>query len=134
MGNLVAGVAHEVNTPLGVSITAQSVIADELKVLNTKIDNDDLSIEDMEEYRLSTQSALKMMEANLERACELISNFKKTASDQHSLEMETLKLDDYYKQVLSTIKPILKSKHIKCRLCFNDDIVTKRYPVYMLTY
>lgn len=128
LGNLVAGVAHEVNTPLGVAITAQSVVSEEFKILRDKLENDALTFDDMDKFKSTMDTALPMLESNLQRASNLIINFKKTASDQHHLEIETLHLKDYYEQVLSTVKPLLKKKNITCHLEFDEPVITESYP------
>ena len=50
LGNLVAGVAHEVNTPLGISITSSSIIEEEVKNLDKLFRDDNLTEEDLEEF------------------------------------------------------------------------------------
>ncbi|GGX36703.1 sensor histidine kinase [Undibacterium squillarum] len=108
LGNLVAGVAHEVNTPLGVAITVQSVMADALTALEQAILQENLSEEQMQAYLQQVRKCLDLQESNLRRASDLIENFKRTAADQHTLELEQLKLSEYLPQVLSTLHPLLK--------------------------
>lgn len=112
LGNLVAGVAHEVNTPLGVAITVQSVMADALTALEQAIRLEELSEEQMHHYLQETRKCLSLQESNLSRASDLIENFKRTAADQHTLELEQLKLAEYFPQVLSTLHPLLKQANV----------------------
>ena len=72
LGGLVAGIAHEVNTPLGIAITTHSIIAEEHRQLNDKISNERLSIKDMDHYRQAVDNALSMQGDNLFRAKQLI--------------------------------------------------------------
>ena len=128
LGSLVAGVAHEVNTPLGIAITTNSIIADEHKQLNDKITNERLSMKDMTHYCQAVDNALIMQGENLIRAKNLIENFKKTAVDQHQIELETINIKDYYHKVVSTINSILKKKKASITITGEENINLATYP------
>lgn len=128
LGSLVAGIAHEVNTPLGIAITTHSIIADEQKLLNDKIANKQLSVKDMTHYCESVDTALNMQGENLRRAKNLIENLKKTAVDQHQLELETVNVKQYYNTVVSTLNSILKGKKAALTITGDDEIEIKTYP------
>lgn len=128
LGNLVAGVSHEVNTPLGIAITTHSIMADELKKLKDKLDSNSLSIKDMENFRNTSDNALTMQGENLTRAKKLIENLKKTAADQHQLEIETLDIGQYYQKVISTLRSILKPYKVSLEIKCQDTIVLATYP------
>lgn len=128
LGNLVAGVSHEVNTPLGIAITTHSVMVDALKELADKLDNKSLSVKDMTSFRHTTEKALTMQGENLSRAKKLIGNFKKTAADQHQLDIEMLDIGKYYQQVTSTLRSILKPYSVALTIKCEDEIVLATYP------
>lgn len=128
LGNLVAGVSHEVNTPLGIAITTHSIVADELKKLKSKLDSKSLSIKDMDNFRTTSETAIAMQGENLNRAKNLIENFKKTAADQHQLEIETLDIGQYYHRVISTLRSILKPQSVSIEIDCQDKIVLATYP------
>lgn len=128
LGSLVAGVSHEVNTPLGIAITTHSVMADALKDLNHKLDKKMLSVKDMEHFRHILETSLTMQGENLLRAKKLIANFKKTAADQHQLDIEMLNVGKYYKQVISTLRSILKPYDVTLNISCDDEIVLATYP------
>lgn len=128
LGSLVSGIAHEVNTPLGVAITAQSVMEDGFNTLCKKIDNDELTIQDMDAYRKEVAESLFLQGSNLHRARLLIDNFKKTAADQHSLELDRVDLADYYRQVLTTLKPLLKQKKVRVDVTNSTELLIDTYP------
>ena len=128
LGNLVAGVAHEVNTPLGIAITTHSIMADERKKLEDKLDSKRLSMKDMESFRHTANSAISMQGDNLVRAKNLMENFKKTAADQHQLEIETLDISQYYQQVISTLRSILKPQKVNLEIECQDKIILATYP------
>jgi len=128
LGNLVAGVSHEVNTPLGIAITTQSIMADELATLKSKLDNKTLSMKDMQAFCQKTDSVINMQGENLNRAKNLIENFKKTAAEQHLLEIETLNIGQYYERVTSTLGSLLKPQKVSLDIQCEDKIVLATYP------
>lgn len=128
LGNLVAGVSHEVNTPLGIAITTHSIVAEEFTKLNNKLETKTLSLKDMEKFRNISESALNMQGENLMRAKHLIENFKKTAADQHQLEVETLDIGKYYQQVISTLRSILKPQKVNLEITCESKVILATYP------
>ncbi|MBU2893521.1 HAMP domain-containing histidine kinase [Colwellia sp. D2M02] len=128
LGSLVAGITHEVNTPLGIAITTHSILEGECQNLALHIKNQDLTLSAMNHYIEATESALAMQGENLERAKKLIENFKKTATDQHRLELENINVKDYYQKVISTLRALLKPQQITLTLECDDSILVKTYP------
>jgi len=128
LGGLVSGIAHEVNTPLGIAITTHSIINEEHKQLNDKVANEKLSMKDMDHYCKTVKNAIDMQGENLNRAKELIENFKKTAVDQHQLDIETINIKDYYLKVVSTLNSILKTKKASLEIISDDNIILATFP------
>ena len=128
LGNLVAGVSHEVNTPLGIAITTHSLMSDEFDKLKGKLDTQKLSMKDMEQFRNTLDSALNMQGENLSRAKLLIENFKKTAADQHQLEIEVLDIAQYYQKIISTLRSILKPHNVNLVITCEEEIILATYP------
>ncbi|WP_057829903.1 sensor histidine kinase [Colwellia sp. TT2012] len=128
LGNLVAGVTHEVNTPLGIAITTHSILADEFNKLQDKLATKSLTMKDMEHFRKTSASAIAMQGDSLNRAKKLIENFKKTAADQQQLEIETIDINKYYQKVISTLQSILKPKKVSLTIECQDKIILATYP------
>ena len=84
LGRLVAGVAHEVNTPLGIAVTANSVIKEAVTRLNTAFEQKTLTSQQYTEWMQQVTDGTRMLENNLNRAATLIRDFKQTAVDQVS--------------------------------------------------
>lgn len=112
LGNLVAGVAHEINTPLGISLTAASYLSD----MTEKFQNDypDLRLKrsDLEEYIKTCEESSQMVLTNLKRAAELVMSFKEVAADQSIENSRTINLKDYLNNIFLSLKPKLKDSGV----------------------
>ena len=82
LGSLVAGVAHEINTPIGISVTAASFQQERLKEFQRKIDEKQLSRTYLTELLQTLDESSQLLQNNLRRASDLISSFKQVAVDQ----------------------------------------------------
>ncbi len=82
LGELVAGVAHEVNTPLGIAVTLSTFIQELHTKLEKKYKTNTVGKVDMDNYLVSGKEAIDLMVLNLNRAAELISTFKQVAVDR----------------------------------------------------
>ena len=112
LGNLVSGVAHEVNTPLGISVTLGSHLHDEAGRLQVAVESGKLKRSDLDHYCLETMEACTLLLANLERAANLISSFKQVAVDQSSDEVRTFKVSEYINEVLVSLHPHIKKTRV----------------------
>ena len=128
LGLLVAGVAHEVNTPLGNAITANSYHVEQLKFLNRSLSEDKLSRKDLQEYLVKTHEILEIVNGNLYRAAEIVSNFKNVAVDQSSGERRRINLHDYLDEVLHTLYPRYKHTNIEVSHECPHDISIYTFP------
>lgn len=129
LGGLVSGVAHEVNTPLGVAITAASLLEERYEAFKAKLDGAGISMGDMKSFMDQLATSLPLVENNLYRAKELVEDFKKTAKEQTEIKQENIVIEHYYSRVISTLTPILKRKNVKLTLkCCEDLALT--YPGY----
>ncbi|RTR34114.1 GAF domain-containing sensor histidine kinase [Shewanella atlantica] len=128
LGKLIAGVAHEVNTPLGLTITTHSMMELELSRLDKKITQGQLSVDDMNLYLSKTDQALRLQGETLIRAKTLIESFKRMAAEQHYLEVETINVKDYYQQLLTTLEPLCRPKDVKVVLSCAKEICIKTLP------
>ncbi|MGM0429822.1 MAG: GAF domain-containing sensor histidine kinase [Pseudomonadota bacterium] len=127
LGKLVAGVAHEVNTPLGVSVTAVTHCEHRLKKLDQGFSNGSISRKQLQTFIGDTFEAYQLLTSNLERAATLIQNFKKTAVDQSSFELVNCQLNDYLHALILSLKPMVKKKHVSITIDCDDNIVLRTY-------
>jgi len=129
LGSLVAGVAHEVNTPLGISITAASIFKNEIKTIRAMLDNNTLSKSALDHFIETIDEADEILIKNLDRAALLVRNFKKISVDQSSEEIRTFELNDYLQEVLSTFKSELKHRPVELKMLLDPlPINMNSYP------
>ncbi len=129
LGNLVAGVAHEVNTPLGISITAASIFKNEIKSIKEMLDENKLSKSSLEHFLETINEADEILVKNLDRAAQLVKNFKKISVDQSSEDMRNFELNTYLKEVISTFKSELKHRPVELELNLDErSIEMHSYP------
>ncbi len=112
LGTLVAGVAHEVNTPLGVALTASTGLYDNVKEIHSKYDAGILTKTDMQSYFNTAGEALNIMERNLKRSATIINNFKKISADQNSGETRDIDIKEYIDEVILSFHPVIKKTQI----------------------
>ena len=128
LGQLVAGVAHEINTPLGNSITALSFNKDNFTNIKKLFDDKKVKTSDFEQYLAQTEDALSLMEANLFKASELVTTFKRVAVDQSVEELTDFSVKEHIQEVLMTLRPKLKQTDIKIELDVEEGLHIKSYP------
>lgn len=104
MGALVAGVAHEINTPLGVAVTASSYLTEQTLTLQKKMDGQQLKKSDLDHYLTAALETTTILNDTLARAARLVNSFKKV-SVSHTADYTTLfNLTEYIQSVLLTLK------------------------------
>ncbi|MBU3020996.1 sensor histidine kinase [Aestuariibacter sp. A3R04] len=108
LGGLVAGITHDVNTPLGVSVTAASFLLERLNNLRTNFNDKTLSTKSMNEYVDESEQTLTLLLTNLNRASDLIASFKRVAVDQTSEAIRLFNLNNYLHEILQSLHPTLK--------------------------
>ncbi|MEO1132119.1 MAG: ATP-binding sensor histidine kinase [Cyanobacteria bacterium J06639_1] len=108
LGQLVAGVAHEINTPVGNAMLAASVLENETRDFRDAIASGSLKKSLLTGYVDTARDSSQLILNNLNRAAELIQNFKQVAVDQASLEQRTFAVVPYIRSVLTSLEPQLK--------------------------
>ncbi len=128
LGTLVAGVAHEINTPVGVSVTAASVLLERSEALLQAYQAGGMTRGDLERYIDHARQSSTMLLTNLKRAADLIASFKQVAVDQSSEERRSFLVRAYIDHVLLSLRPELKRTRHKVSISGDPELRVRSYP------
>lgn len=128
LGQLVAGVAHEVNTPLGVALTANSIIGEESVRFQQLLSNERLKKQQVDDYLSKLLQASRLLETNLHRAAQLITNFKQVSVDRTADLVRQFNLNNYLNELMESLSLLWKNKDIVLSIQCPADIDLTSYP------
>lgn len=111
LGKLVSGVSHELNTPIGVALTAGSFALDIHDKIVSELEQKTLSFSSLSDHLVSLKKAVKLVENNCYKASELVANFKQITGDHITNERRKFNLQKTVDAVLSTLKAKLSVNH-----------------------
>ncbi|GGD62028.1 ATP-binding protein [Lacimicrobium alkaliphilum] len=123
LGDMVAGVAHEVNTPIGLGVTASTMMLDRLNQLQHDFKNKTLKASALERFLNEGEENLNIIYRNLNRAAELISSFKQVAVDQSSENTRVFSFTQLMDEVLMSMRPRLKKVNHEINIDCDPDLV-----------
>ncbi|OZB04255.1 MAG: ATP-binding protein [Idiomarina sp. 34-48-12] len=122
LGGLVAGITHDVNTPIGISVTAATYIRDQLTEAEEALNKKALTQAQLTKVFKLSKESLDLLESNLARASDLISSFKQVAVDQTSEVVREINIKEYLNGVIQTLNPRLKPFKPRILIECPDDI------------
>lgn len=128
LGSLVAGVAHEINTPLGNSLTITTTIGSSAERISTKVANQALTRHDLNTFISDISEASAILERNLQNAATLVRSFKQAAVDQTSEKQRNFNLKRLVEDVLYTLQPQVKRTGFTFQVEIDDDLWLTSYP------
>ncbi len=128
LGQMVAGVAHELNTPLGIGITTQSHLNKTLSQLLSAIEGDPQNAETIEKSAKELKDGLKILEDSLFRASDLVGNFKKLAIDRSTQISTQFSLVELMERVENAMAIELSGRHCDIKVLYVEDIEIINYP------
>jgi len=128
LGQLVAGVAHEINTPVGVALTASSYLGDRSRQIEQQLQADRMRRSDLDSFLSQTQEASRMIESNLARAAELVRNFKQVSVDRSSDDRRRFDLAASLTAVVDSLRLTWKRRPIQLTLNCPPAITLDSYP------
>lgn len=128
LGGMVAGVAHEINTPVGVSVTAASMLHNNTQQLYKKYNDEMLTQEEFEEYLNVLCEGMDMVLNNLRSASRLIDSFKHVSVDQTMDQQRVIDLGQYINEVALSLKPRYKTKMEAIQIACPETITICTYP------
>jgi signal transduction histidine kinase len=129
LGGLVAGVAHEVNNPIGISLTVASSFARRSEMFEAELRTDaPLRRSQLEEFVRASRDAAQQLVANLHRAGELIQSFKQVAVDRSHAERRQFSLGEATDQIIASLRPVLKKAPITLSVEMPEGLMIDSYP------
>lgn len=108
LGDMVAGVAHEVNTPIGLGITASTMMLDELHQVQQDFTQKTLKASSLSQFLSNSEENLQLIYRNLQRGAELVTSFKQVAVDQSVETPRTFCVSQLINEILVSLGPRLK--------------------------
>lgn len=128
LGNLVAGVAHEINTPLGVAILSSSYIDEVIQKLNKEMQANSLTKKSFNQSIGNIIEAQDSIRFNLTRAAELVQSFKQVAVDRNMDDLQEIQLKPWLERIRNSLLPMLKKQQIEFNLDCHQDIKINSFP------
>ncbi|WP_286233596.1 sensor histidine kinase [Thalassotalea sediminis] len=128
LGDMVAGVAHEVNTPIGLGVTASTLLSDRLRDIKTAFENRSLKSSQLKKFLSEGEENVGIIYRNLKRAAELISSFKKVAVDQSSEEFRQFNFSELLNEILFTLAPQIKNTPYQISFDCPEDLIVVSKP------
>lgn len=128
LGSLVAGVAHEINTPVGIGVTASSLLEEKTQEINQLYASGEMKRSDLEKYLKAANDAATSILSNLNRAADLIRSFKQVAVDRSNEERRLFSAREYFDNVLVSLRPKLKKTAHQVTVECDSDMTLYSYP------
>jgi signal transduction histidine kinase len=128
LGGLVAGVAHEVNNPIGISLTVASSFARRCDEFAKEVDAGPLRRSRLDEFLEGGRDAANQLVANLQRAGELVQSFKQVAVDRSHADRRPFDLRESTDQIVASLRPVLKKSQITLTVDVPAGIIMDSYP------
>lgn len=128
LGGMVAGVAHEINTPIGVGLTAVSHLMGQTTNLFSALTEGKLTRTEFEQHHTQIDEGLEIISKNLQRMATLIKSFKLVAVDQSNQDRRLFNFKEYLEDVVLTLKPTLNPALHSLEISCPDELSIDSYP------
>ncbi len=128
LGGLVAGVAHEINTPVGIGLTAASSLEEETRKMADLYKKDKISRADFKDYLNTANQTAKLILSNMQRTADMVQSFKQVSTDQSTEQRRSFLLKTYIEDVIRSLYPKLKNRKIQIGLDMNEKLELDSFP------
>jgi len=128
LGGLVAGVAHEINTPIGVGVTSASHLSLEINRYFTLYTEDKMTRGDFEELLNIALESSSLILMNMQRAADLIRSFKQVAVDQTRGQERLFHVKQYFEEISHSLYPKLKKQNHSIMINCPDKLEIYSHP------
>lgn len=131
LGSLVAGIAHELNTPLGVAVTAASASAEQLAHLRSLAATQQMKRSDLERYFERAHQLSEVLDVNLARAAALVRNVKQVAVRQSTVEHERFKLGEAIVASVASLQPEWRKAGLTVTTSIEEEVWVHAAPSFV---
>jgi signal transduction histidine kinase/purine-cytosine permease-like protein len=128
LGGLVAGVAHEINTPVGIIVGTASYLSDRAGETRAKLAAGGLSQMEFERFVNDASQSARLLSSNASRAAQMVESFKRVAVDQTSDERRHFDLRGYIEETILSLRPKFQGTRVSTRVACPRGIEMDSYP------
>ena len=128
LGGLVAGVAHEINTPVGVGLTGITHFLHISEKIKNDYESENMSQEEFENYLKVSNELATIINLNLDRTARLVKSFKQISIDQTNEEKREFNLKEYINSILLSICNITNKTNLTITVKCDDSLNIDSYP------
>ena len=128
LGSLVAGMSHELNTPIGNGLMLASTLAEKAPDVAEKVRGPGITRHELQDFLDETVEASRMLTSTLTRARDLVQDFKSVAVDRQSAKRREYRINDSIEETVGTIRPSLKGSKFDIDLALGEDVEMDGYP------
>ncbi len=128
LGRLVAGIAHEINTPIGNGVTISTSLTEVVRRFRAALQNGVLMRSVLDGFTEDVDEAARLLTSNLANAAELVQSFKQVAADQASSQRRQFDLRETVEEVIATLRPRYKHTAHKIEIRIRPGILMDSYP------
>jgi len=128
LGDMVAGIAHEINTPIGLGVTASTLMSDRLSEIKQAFEDKSLKSSQLKRFLTQGEENIGIIYRNLDRAAKLISSFKKVAVDQSNADTREFNVKELLEEVFLTLKAKLNQEHVVLSLDCPEVLIVESKP------
>ncbi len=128
LSSLVSGIAHEINTPVGIGITASSLLTERANKLMEQFNSNKLKRSDFTNAVEDINNSAELISSNLNKTSALVENFKRVSVDQVSQQKRHFNLRKYLHEIAIGFGEIVKTNRINFSIVCEEDIWMDSYP------
>ncbi len=128
LGQMVAGVGHEINTPIGTCITASSALQDRMQNLKNNVDKQKVTKKNMQDFLCEGNELTSLINGNLNRVCDLIDKFKQVANKTENEIKKTFNFATFLGEVKNSFKSKQWDKEYQIIIDCHESIIISSYP------